>query len=314
MRYYLGVDGGGTKTEALVANQNGVIIGAGKSGSSNPHFVGKNMALSALVDAVSTAIRSINMMDVAKAVICVPGMREYKNELAENIGIDSDKLFVHADEQNAFVAALGKEYGVVVLAGTGSFVMGINKDGNSDVIGGWGPIIGDPGSGFWIAVRALQAVANEYDGFLGHTVLTDKIKAYYSIETISALKRVVSADNVSHIAVLVKEAALEGDKIAESIIKEAGVELAKMASAVITRLGLDHADYSLALTGGISNFGELIMKPFINTLRTSHRNIKIKEPLFPPVIGSVMLAMKQDGISWSEDILNNLRSSYMEEK
>lgn len=314
MRYYLGVDGGGTKTEALIADQNGVIVGASKGGSSNPHFVGKNMALSALFDAVSKVMRGTNMMDVAKAVICVPGMREYTNELAENIGLDKDKLLVHADEQNAFVAALGKEYGVVVLAGTGSFVMGINKDGNSDIVGGWGPIIGDPGSGYWIAVRALQAVANEYDGLSAHTVLTEKIKAYYSIEDISALKRVVSADNVSPIAVLVKEAALEGDKIAGDIVREAGVELAKMASAVITRLELDHADYSLALTGGISNFGELIMEPFIKALRKSQRSIKIREPLFPPVIGSVMLAMKQDGVSWSEDILNNLKSSYVEER
>ncbi|MDK2991994.1 MAG: hypothetical protein PWP48_1227 [Clostridiales bacterium] len=310
MRYYLGVDGGGTKTEALVADQNGVIIGVGKSGSSNPHFIDKNMALSALLDAISAALGDINMIDVAKAVICIPGMKKYKSELAERIGIDESKLFTYADEQNTFVGALGKGYGVVVLAGTGSFAIGVNKNGSSDIVGGWGPVIGDPGSGYWMAVRALQAVAREYDGLAEHTVLTDKIKNHYSIGNINALKGIVSIDNISPIAVLVKEAALEGDEAAKDIVWEAGVELAKMASAVITRLELDHKDYSLALTGGISNFGELIMRPFINALRRNHRNIDIVEPLFAPAVGAVMLAMKEDGISWNEDILNNLKVSY----
>jgi hypothetical protein len=83
-----------------------------------------------------------------------------------------------------------------------------------------------------------------------------------------------------------------------------------MAGAVIDRLKIDDGDYSLALTGGISNFGQLLMPCFVDTIRANYHNINIVEPLFPPAIGAVMLAMKEDGICWDENILNNLKISY----
>ena len=310
MGYYLGIDGGGTKTEALVTDEKGVVVSALKGDASNPHFAGKDTALSNLRCIIMLAIKDIDKKNIRKVILCVPGIKEYRHELNKMISIDEDRTVFYGDELNTFVGALARDYGVTVLAGTGSFVIGMDKTGRKCTIGGWGPIIGDPGSGYWMAVQALRAVAMEYDGLLEHTILTDRIKEYYSIENINNLKRVVSMNNISPIAALVKEAAQEEDRQAISIVQEAAQRLAEMAGIVIDRLGLDNKDYSLALTGGVSNFGELIMRPFIDTLRQKYRNIDIVKPLFTPVVGAVMLAMREDDIGWDEDILNNLKISY----
>jgi N-acetylglucosamine kinase-like BadF-type ATPase len=310
MGYYLGIDGGGSKTEALMSDENGFIIKAVKGGASNPHFTGREAALDALRHVITMAIEDIDVAVLRKVAVCISGVKTYRSEISEMIGIDKERVAFYTDELNTFIGALAKDYGVIVLAGTGSFAMGKDKDGRECIIGGWGPIIGDPGSGYWIALRALRTAAMEYDGLSGHTALTDKIKEYYGIESINELKRVVSMDNVSPVAALVKEAAQEKDEQAIAIVRETARQLAQMAGAVIDRLKIDDGDYSLALTGGISNFGQLLMPCFVDTIRANYHNINIVEPLFPPAIGAVMLAMKEDGICWDENILNNLKISY----
>jgi len=310
MRYFLGVDGGGTKVEAILTDQNGQIVGAGRSGASNSYFVGKDAALTTVSNAVNSALDTVDRSDVAKVAICSAGMKKYRGELVESLGIAGDRVILQADELNVFISALGKEYGAVVLAGTGSFAMGINKKAVRVTIGGWGPVIGDPGSGRWMAVQALQAVAMEYDGIGPSTLLTEKIKGYYSIDNMDDLRRVVVMGNVNAVPFLVKEAVQAGDRVASTIINAAAGILASMANVIITRLDLDHSDYELALTGGISNFGEFILQPFMNAVRSVHQNIMIIKPRFAPVLGSVMIAAKEDNVKWSEETLSNLKESY----
>lgn len=316
MTYFLGIDGGGTKTEAVLANEHGFVVSIGKSGGSNPNFVGRDVSFASIICATKAALSYINNKMVEQVVVCIPGIKKYSEELYQQLhkllNVDKSKILIDDDELNSFYGALGKEYGAVVLAGTGSFAMGVNKEGQKCVIGGWGPIIGDEGSGHWIALQALKAVAREHDGIGPTTLLTNMIMRQYGVSNASDIRKVASLDNISVLVPLVLEAAQKGDSIALSIIYRAGIELAKMANAVISKLDLDNGFYDVALAGGISNLGDLIWVSFTATIRSLHERINIIKPKFTPGVGAVMIALKRVGIEWDNNIMNNLKTSYEE--
>jgi len=310
MVYYLGIDGGGTKTEALLSDAVGNILRIIKAAGSNPNFVGKDSALKTIIELLSSILREIDLNEISQAVLCIPGIRDYKEELFEMIDFDRKRIHVEGDDLNTFYGALCKEYGAVVLTGTGSFVLGIDKTGKKKVVGGWGPLIGDLGSGYWMGVSALKAVTKYFDGLGRKTVLADKIKKFYGIEDISLLRRVVNHSDISLLTPLILEAVSEKDKISLSIVKKAAKDLAKMAKRVILELKLDEEEYDLAIAGGISNFGKILWEPFTREIRSRYRKINITKPQFTPSVGSILIALKEDNIPWSYKILKNLKTSY----
>jgi len=316
MAYFLGIDGGGTKTEAVLADEHGFVLSIGKSGGSNPNFVGKEVSFASIICAAKAALACVNNSRIEEVVVCAPGIKKYTEELHQKLekilNIGKSRILIDDDKLNSFYGALGKEYGAVVLAGTGSFAMGINKYGQKYVIGGWGPIIGDEGSGQWIAVQALKAIAKEHDGIGPTTLLTNMIMRQYGVSDASDIRRVIAIDNISGLVPVVMEAAQKGDSVALSIINRAGVELAKMANAVISKLDLNSSDYEVALTGGISNLGDLLWVPFMATIRSLHEKVNIIKPKFTPGVGAVMIALKRAGIEWCNDIMDNLKTSYEE--
>jgi len=315
---YLGVDGGGTKTEALLADSEGRVVGRGLGGPSNPLFVSRDSALGSIARAVAEARSgAAGLMVPRKAVICSGNLkREFDvATLAAKLEIPEDRLLITQDQMSAFCGATGGKPGVVVLAGTGSFGMGITETGAQLVVGGWGPLLGDEGSGYYIGLSALKAVTRAYDGRGNKTLLTQLVKDHYCIEAVPDLIAAVYGKrddrrNISAISPLVLEAARAGDEVALGIVDDAGRCLAELAKTIIRRLGMDSNEYSLVLTGGISNYGDLIRSPLRDEVRTEFKSIVMKEARFAPVIGAVIMAMKEDGLSMTEDMLNNLGRTY----
>jgi len=310
MDYYLGIDGGGTKTEAILADRTGRILGMGRSGGSNPNFVGKKKAFQSILEAIRLTLCELDPKIISHVAICIPGIKKYQQGIISLLPFDKERLTISTDELSTFYSALLKEYGVVVLAGTGSFVLGINKRGVKASVGGWGPIIGDWGSGYWIGREALKSVVQEHDGMGSRTLLTEKIINYYGIESINCLRSVLVPDKVSQLASLVYEEALEGDAVALSIINRAADHLGKMAEYVIKKLDMDNVEYDLSLTGGISKLGDLLCQSFQEGLSKTCPFINIIKPRCIPVIGALLLAMKEKGIVWEEDVITKLIISY----
>ncbi|MDF2658366.1 MAG: N-acetylglucosamine kinase [Paenibacillus sp.] len=306
----VGVDGGGTKTIAVAADLSGHVRARAEGSGSNPNFVGREAAFSVLrhvLDEVRRCMAARNPEPLAHAALCVPGLPAYRAGGAEALGLPPDRASFNTDVDSTFCGALGKETGVVALAGTGSFVTGTNRDGITARAGGWGPIIGDEGSGQRIAVRALQAVALQWDGRGPITRLTNKLLRFYDAATPHELKSAVKLDNVSRLTYLVREAADEGDSIAKAIMADAGRSLADMAASVVERLDMRSDVFELALTGGLPRIGERYTQPFAERLAEHCPAVRLVEPLLPPVGGALLLALRSSGVSWSADVLDALR-------
>lgn len=315
--YFLGIDGGGTKTEALVCNETGLIAGRGISGPSNPLFISKQAAFDNIRKAIDYAVKCYNGdMRFDSAAVCIPGIKRYGDEVQAQLINDCRKVYIDADELNAFYGALTKPYGIVVLAGTGSFAMGINKKGEKVNSGGWGPLIGDEGSGYHIGIRCLQAVINEYEGAGRKTSLTPKIIKHLCLKDIPEIRKVIYASEfdrktIGDLSRIVHESALEGDTAAIKIITEAAGHLAELVNRTIKRLGMHDGEYDVVLTGGVSKFGDLILKPFSEFIKKSNANLNVALPKLVPAAGALMIAMKETGIDvFGQDVLHNLDTAY----
>lgn len=311
----LAIDGGGTKTEAVVADGEGRCLGAAFSGGSNPNYVGWAAAEHAIASAVGHVLSAVGAVvaaeSIAQAACCIPGMRNHRAPLTrlleEELGLS--RVLYESDTESTFAGALGAEQGVAVLAGTGSFAMGVNDKRERLAVGGWGPIVGDPGSGYAMAASALRAAALAHDGRGPATQLTDKLMRHYAIADIALLKSVVTADNASGLTHLVREAAEEGDAVSLRLIREAGEQLAELAITVIRRLQMESDRYSVALTGGMTAFGVPLRSAFAEALGRSCPSINRMEPFGSPAAGALLLAYREAGIPWSSGLLRNLKET-----
>ena len=307
--YYVGIDGGGTKTETLICDHEGRLLGSSSTGGSNPHFVGTTAAFAAVADGLNGVMSQLDKSQIAQAALCVPGLRKHRQELPAVLGLNPSQLIVDSDLMSTFYGSLVQEHGVIVLAGTGSFSLGIAQNGNKVSAGGWGPVIGDAGSGQLMAVQALQATARQFDHMGPGTLLSDKIKDYFGMESINELKTIVNLDNVSKLTYIVRECAEEGDSIACEIIADAAKGLADLASAVIQQSAIDTDEGQIALAGGMWRLGDLLLRPFEEIMRERYSKIDIIPAKFPPVIGALLMALRADGIPWSEKLIQTMKKT-----
>lgn len=326
-KYFIGVDGGGTKTLCLLASQDGAILGRGEGGPVNPVFVPGEEAKSSLRQAVVQALEQAGekghrISDVETIYIGAPAVdRQFSLEALAGL-CRFERLVSNADDAlNAFTGALVAPPGVVVLAGTGSFAMGMDTSGNRVVVGGWGTLLGDEGSGYEIGLNALKAVVRASEGRDEPTLLTRKLQQHLHFVVESELRHIVyhtglTRRQIAALAVLVSEAASDGDGLAARILSSAGKELGLLAVAVLRKLaltgspdagscGADHP-CKVALTGGVRKAGRLLLDYFAATVAGTAPGSAIVEPRFEPVVGSLLLAFQESGIRPDQAILANI--------
>jgi glucosamine kinase len=301
--YFLGIDGGGTKTQAIITDANFNIIGEGKSGASNPLRVGFKEAVANISIATHKALEDagLELMDIAAACAGIAGTSHpihyhtMKDALDRSLGLE--KLELVTDARAALTGALDGKPGVIVIAGTGSIALGLNEAGEEARSGGWGPTFSDEGSGYDIARQALKAVAASFDGRSSETLLTKMICQELHIEKPSDLPSVIYNDdaNPAHIASLAKlvsQAAEQGDEVAQEILEHAGQELGQLAVAVIERLEMQQQSFRVACVGSVFNSGDFVLASFRRTVLSMAPNAEIGPPIHPPTIGAVKIAQE----------------------
>ncbi len=225
----LGVDGGGTKTRAIITDARQRVLGEGVAGPSNPLRVGIGNAASAVREAIDAACAKagVQRSDIVAAEIGLAGVRRgdlrlRMREALSGLGIHS--IEVVTDAEIALFGATEGEPGLVIIAGTGSVCCGLNAQGKHLCAGGWGPLAGDEGSGSWIARRALQAMARAIDGRGTETVLGDAACSYFNVATTDDLLIAIYApgmtnDRIAGFGKRVIEAAQSGDRVAREIVR-----------------------------------------------------------------------------------------------
>ena len=298
--FVLGIDGGGTKTRAVIMDENNRMLGEGLSGPSNPLRVGVAQAASEIRHAVDRACHSasVHRSQLVAAEVGLAGVRrgDLRQRMREALtGLGIHQLEVVTDADIALFGATGGEQGLVVIAGTGSICCGMNRRGRKSCAGGWGPVAGDEGSGSWIARRALQAVARASDGRGLATELSEAACDYFKARTDDDLAIAIYAphmtnDRIAGFARFVIDAAEDGDKIARAIVCEAGRELGLAACAVIRKLQMERERFQVAYVGGVFTAGETILGHMRRQIKTLAPRVFTAPPKLSPAEAAARMA------------------------
>ncbi len=307
MLYVLGIDGGGTKTIALAADLCGNVLGRGTSGAANYQTVGLDTAIAALKEASEGAIAAAGIETQKFEAACF-GLAGVGREADRALLLPAikelqlaNRIILKHDAAIALAGATACQPGIVVLAGTGSMAFGMNRSGETARAGGWGNILADEGSAYYIGRRALIAACRAYDGRCQETALVDGLMDHLDLEHFTdVVKRIydkeTSPQKIASLAPLVSRLAEAGDGVAIEILKDAGEELALAANAVMKALDMAEEELQVATSGSVFKAGELLLTPFRESVRSIAPRAKIIPPRFEPVMGAVFLALQKAGV------------------
>ncbi len=292
----IGIDGGGSKTTALIADRDGNILGRGMAGTSNYLVIGAEAAYAALDAAVAAAAGG---RAVSPAALCLgmAGAARPADQAVLRAWADARypgvPVVITHDARLALAAGTPEGWGVAVLCGTGSMVYGEDAHGQVARADGWGYLLGDDGSGYAIGRAALRAVARAADGRGPQTALTEAILDHWSLaqpqDLIGHVYKSTQCADIAALAALVQAVALQGDAVAEAILQDAGRELAIAVDAVVRRLALTGA-IPCALTGSVILRGQSVRAAFVAA--TIERGLMLSPltPVHEPAQGAIRLA------------------------
>jgi len=262
---FLGVDGGGTSTVALLGLADGRVIGTGTAGPSNAKAVGTSAARTALEEAIAGAFAEAGMWPRSVAIACLgvagfdrPEDKQLLGEWSE-AGRWADRLILVNDGDLVVAAGTPEGWGVGVIAGTGSIAVARAADGRKARAGGWGAIMGDEGSAYNVVVAALRLIARRLDhreeAPMNPDPLTEAICQGLGIKGPGGLISAVYAPGIDRtvlagLAPMIVEAAERDPSINDILLRPAGRDLAEIAAAAARALGWTSGPLPLGLAGG----------------------------------------------------------------
>ena len=300
----VGVDGGGTKTEAVIMDANQRVIGEGLAGPSNPLRVGIAGAAAAVREAIDSACASAKLRrgDLIAAEIGLAGarrreLRERMRETLMPLGVGDIEVVTDADI--ALYGATDGAPGLVVIAGTGSICCGINARRKRYCAGGWGPIAGDEGGGAWLARRALRAVAHAFDGRGPKTALTNLACTYFHVTSPDDLTTAIYSPTITNERLAgfgrdVVNAAKDEDPVALQIVADGGTELGYAAAAVIRHLQMERDRFQIAYVGGVFRAaGDLMLDSLREEVRKCAPRAFFEPPHFAPAVAAARMARER---------------------
>jgi len=299
--HVLGIDAGGTKTVCLLADERGAILSEARGPGANLHAAGE-LAVEKVLHEVME--RAIGDRVVVPAAIClgIAGVdREDEMQIVRavmrRIGYKSRILVVN-DALIALVAGARDDPAIVLIAGTGSIAYGRNAAGEASRAGGWGHMIGDEGSGYWIGREALAAVMRGADGRGPDTALAAEILAFFNVTDVSRLPRIVydreqPRMSVAALGPIVQRVAEQGDAVATRILERAADELVLGARSVATRLEMRGDAFTFFLAGGVFRvvpwLTEELPRRLVEVAPRSQAEVLTAEP----AVGAVWLALAE---------------------
>ena len=302
--YYLGIDGGGTKTTCVVGDDSNLLATA-IAGPSNIVRVGEAQARASLQQSVRQACASAGITPAQVARTCVGGAGAARPELAAIVRralaeILPAPIEVVGDTQTSLEAAFDTGPGVIVNAGTGSFAYGRDRHGNTARAGGWGFAIGDEGSAHWIGRAAVSAVLRASDrdyatpqNLLPGSFATALCKVW-GVTSLIDLARAANSTPPPDFAALFPAIAASKDVLALEVLSSAGRELAQVAAVVVNRLFPkgEPGPVPVAMTGGVFRHAVLTKGDFYNGLRQLDPRVEINPLIVDPVEGALRMARR----------------------
>jgi glucosamine kinase len=304
--YYLGIDGGGTKTTCAVGDD-AHLLATATAGPSNIVRVGEAQARESLQQSVRQACAAAGITPAQVSHTCVGGAGAARPELAEAVRRSLAEILptpidVVGDMQVALEAAFDTGPGVIVNSGTGSFAYGRDQQGTTVRAGGWGFAIGDEGSAHWIGRAAVSAVLRASDPRDGtsendspqESSLAAGLLKTWGVTSLIDLARAANSIPPPDFAALFPPVAASQDELATQVLTSAGKELADVAAVVVRHLfAKGHApSVPVAMTGGVFRHAALVRQVFYNELRTLDPRVEVSPQVVEPVEGALRMARR----------------------
>ncbi len=301
MIHVLGIDAGGTKTVCHLADEKGTLVSEARAAGANLQAAGELQVEKVLHDVMDEAIGD---RDIVPAAICLgiagvdrPDDATIVRGIMRRIGFKARVVVVN-DALVALEAGVPGAPGVVIISGTGSIAYGRNAAAEAARAGGWGYVLGDEGSGYWIGRAALRAVLRESDHRGPKTALTPLLLRHFGVSQAQNLLHEVYHSNlkpsaIGQLAQCVQQAFTEGDEAAIGILRSAADELEGSGISVARRLGMIGEAFTFILSGGIFRAVPWLQDELQRRLPVacprSHASLLEQEP----ASGAVALALQE---------------------
>jgi N-acetylglucosamine kinase-like BadF-type ATPase len=305
--YYLGVDVGGTKTHALIADETGQAMGFATGGPGNWEGVGYDGLTRVLLEVTGCALKQagIQVNQIVGAGLGIggydwPSERQDHLDAIRPIGLDCPLEIVN-DATLGILAGTSEGWGVSVVAGTGCNARGWSRDHKRQgrAVGGGGYWSGEYAGGYDIVARAMQAVAFEWLKRGPATALTCVFLEHYGAKNLDDLVEGVYLQRYlfeSALVLKVFEIARQGDPQAQAVMRWAGSELGEMAIGVINQLELQKEQFEVVLVGSLHGGSPILDETLQMTILKTASQARFVCLTVPPVIGGVLLGMEEAGL------------------
>lgn len=321
MDLVLGVDGGNSKTFALVADTEGHLLGFGRTGGSNHETVGFAEAERRLHQVAHEALAEVGVEGPVAlgfwglAGADVPSDFEHLYPIVARINA-AERNVIKNDTVAAMGAGFTRGWGVGIISGVGFNAGGIAPDGQEIQFAGMGAPTGDWGGGGDIGPEVLRLAYRGYDGRGKPTLLTERVAEALGLQSMAEVPLKIRAGTLDWQAIrdklppLLFEVAYEGDEAACELVTRIGEEVGITANTIIRRLGMEKLDVEVVLGGSIfKGKGPLLMDTIRARVHRVAPRARIIHPEFEPVVGAVFQALRYLGIEAGPQVRENARAT-----
>ncbi|MGD9497421.1 MAG: N-acetylglucosamine kinase [Armatimonadota bacterium] len=304
LRYVLGVDGGGSKCDAVLLAEDGTVVGWGRGGPTSVWYDTPEVIEASYADAVSGALAGVRGVRLWLSGHCrSPQARQAIKAAGEVTG----RSF--AGESEVAYAAAREQWGLIVLAGTGSFVHLLTRDGRTRHAGGLGPVLGDYGSAHEIGLRGLRAAFSSEWLASRRTSLREAIPAALGVEALRDVFHLVyeaHALNRRAIAALARTVDREaegGDAIAIQCIRGAADELAELAVEVVAEMGVGDEELPVIASGSVARHSRIWWEHVCARIAAAAPRMRPIIPPVPPVVGAALVGLSAMGVTITDELM-----------
>lgn len=297
-RFVMGLDGGATKTCAAVLDLRQGALHLAHGGPSNEDAIGVRAAVDSLLAVADAALgqAGITQESLARAVLAVAGTDTAA--IARRVGkVRNENWIVVNDVVGAWATATGARPGVAAIAGTGSNVFGVGFEAQPWRVGGWGHLLGDEGSAYWLGSSSIRAALRDRDGSGPPTALSDAVVQFFGVDSVEAVamlaySKPLTKSEIAAFATHTGSIAQAGDAVAIELYRRGAEELGHQIDVVIERAGLAKAGepFSVGLIGGAFGAGAVFVDPLTAHVRERAPLAGVAVVDMLPVAGSLLLA------------------------
>ena len=320
--YFIGLDGGGTRTVAILTDAEGRILAFQRGDSTNYHVVGEPKAQENMVHILESLLVQAQISKERLGKVCLglsgcdrPDDRALVNHWMVQFGI-ADRTRIVNDAVIALAGGTLSDAGLLVISGTGSIFFARGVNGKTRRVGGWGPLLADEGSGYHLGREALRAIMRSYDGYEPPTQLTSSILQTLGFENPPQLVRWSTTeglikDKVATLSRHVFTAAESGDPAATGILKRLSKLVANRVSILAGLIDLG-SSYEIVLAGGNFKHADIYFELAKAEIQALLPNVQVIRPKMQPVAGAILFAMADSGQKVNEKVIEQLGSTYPE--